>query len=303
MQNLDWSSLDAPLLRALLAVLDTGSVTAAAQTLGVTQSTVSHQLDKLRAITGDALFVKSGRGIVATTRAVALAPRAQALLRQLADFAQAGDFDPARWQATLTIAANDFQRDVLLAPLAARLRAQAPRVCLRVVPSGVPSLALLRDGDCDLVLSPRPPDGGDIVQKRLFTDEYRVYYDAAVRAAPRTRADYLAAEHITVAYDRGQALDLDQHLAASGVQRRFAVLVSGFAGMPAFLQGSPLLAAAPALLAGGLLRDFAHAPLPLASPPLPMFMLWHQRHQDDAAHRWLRAQLQAVAPKALGRRA
>ena len=34
---------------------------------------MSHQLDKLRAITGDALFVKSGRGIVATARAAGLA--------------------------------------------------------------------------------------------------------------------------------------------------------------------------------------------------------------------------------------
>ena len=66
MNDFDWYALDARLLRLLVAVAQTGSVTAAAQRLGVTQSAVSHQLDRLRAIVGDPLFVKSGRGIVAT---------------------------------------------------------------------------------------------------------------------------------------------------------------------------------------------------------------------------------------------
>jgi len=49
MSNFDWLDLDARLLRLLVAVVDTGSITAAAQRLGVTQSAVSHLLDKLRA--------------------------------------------------------------------------------------------------------------------------------------------------------------------------------------------------------------------------------------------------------------
>ena len=73
MSKFDWSDLDARLLQLLVAVVEVGSITGAAQRLGVTQSAVSHLLDKLRAITGDPLFVKSGRGIVATARAEALA--------------------------------------------------------------------------------------------------------------------------------------------------------------------------------------------------------------------------------------
>ena len=83
MSDFDWSDLDARLLQLLVSVVDAGSITGAAQSLGVTQSAVSHQLDKLRAITGDALFVKSGRGIVATARAGELAAQARELLRQL----------------------------------------------------------------------------------------------------------------------------------------------------------------------------------------------------------------------------
>jgi len=295
MSKFDWSDLDARLLQLLVAVVETGSVTGAAQRLGVTQSAVSHLLDKLRAITGDPLFVKSGRGIVATARAELLSAQARELLDQLERFARSGEFDPARWQTTFTIAANDFQRDLLLPPLMARLHAQAPGVALRVIPSDVPTLEMLRHEHCQLVISPRPPEGSDILQKRLFETRYRVFYDPAVRAAPRNISEYTQARHITVAYAPRRALDLDQWLAARGVQRRFAVMVPGFAGLPAFIQGSDLLATVPELLQTTVLRGLASAEPPVPCPPMPMYMIWHARHQLDAAHRWLREQLEGVA--------
>lgn len=294
MSEFDWSDLDARLLQLLVAVVEAGSITGAAQRLGVTQSAVSHLLDKLRAITRDPLFVKSGRGIVATARAESLAAQARELLDTLERFARSGDFEPVRWHTTFTIAANDFQRDLLLPALMARLRVQAPGVALRIIPSDVPSLELLRHEQCQLVISPRPPDGTDILQKRLFEDHYRVFYDPAVRAAPRDRAEYLAAAHATVVYAPRRPLDLDQWLAARGVQRHFAVMVPGFAGLPSFLRGSDLLATAPGRLQSHWLRDLASIEPPLPCPTLPMYMVWHMRHQHDAAHRWLRGELEAV---------
>lgn len=300
MSPVDWLDLDARLLRTLVAVIDAGSVTGAAQQLGVTQSAVSHGLDRLRAITGDALFVKAGRGIAPTAHAQALAVQARELLERLQAFARHGAFDPARWQATFTIAANDFQRDVLLPPLAARLRAQAPGVRLRLLASDVPTLEHLRDGRCALVISPRPPDGADVRQKRLFDDRYRVFYDSAARAAPATRAAYLAAEHATVVHAPNRPLALDAALEQRGVVRRFAVLLPGFASLPAFLRGSPLLATVPGRLGDGLLRGFASVPVPVPCPAIAMYMLWHQRHQHDPAHAWMRQQI-GEAAAGLGR--
>lgn len=294
MSHFDHLNIDGHLLNTLVAVVEAGSVTGAAQRLGVTQSAVSHLLDKLRQITGDPLFVKSGRGIVATACAEGLAVRARELLFQLQGFAHAGEFDPARWHTTFTVAANDNQRDTLLPALVARLRRQAPGVALRVLPSGIPSLDMLRHGHCDMVISPRPPEGSDIVQKRLYTDQYRVFFDATQRTAPQTRAEYEAADHITVVYDANRPLDLDRLLAHQGVSRHFVVMVPGFAGLPSFLRGSPLLATAPGRLQHSVLRDFASSPVPLPCPELPMYMVWHARHQHDPAHVWMRAELDAV---------
>lgn len=300
MRQIDGSQLDGRLLQLLLAVLETGSVTAAAQRLGVTQSAVSHLLDKLRAITGDRLFVRQGRGIAPTAHALALQDPARELLRQMQQFGQGPSFDPAHWRAEITIAANDLQRELLLPALARRLRTQAPAATLRVIDSGAPDAELLRSDACLLAISPRPPDATDIVQKRLFSDEYAVFYDSAVRQPPASLADYLRADHATVAYADRQALDLDLQLQARGLERRFAVRVPGFAALAAFVRGTPLLATAPSLLGRTALSSLASFAVPVDCPPLPMFMIWHTRHQADPAHAWLRGQLQQVVAQALG---
>ena len=299
MSKLDWSQLDAGLLQMLVAVLDSGSITAAAERLGVTQSAVSHLLNKLRSITGDALFVKSGRGVVATARAEALGAQARELLRDLERFARSGSFEPTRWDTTFTIAANDYQRDLLLPELAARLHARAPNVVLRIVPSGVPSLESLRADACQLIISPRPPDGTEVMQKRLFEDRYSVFYDASRREPPKTRAEYLAAEHATVVYEPRRSLDLDQHLAAQGIERRFRVTVPGFSALPAFIRGTPLVATAPGLLIRRTMTGLGQCRPPVPCPNLSMFMIWHARYQQDPAHIWLREQLLACVPVAL----
>ncbi len=115
-----------------------------------------------------------------------------------------------------------------------------------------------------------------------------------MRDAPASRDDYLAADHITVVYEPRRALELDQHLAGRGIQRRFTVMVPGFAALPAFIRGSALLATAPGLLQHNLLRGLACVEVPVPCPAMPMYMVWHLRHQQDPAHRWMRGQLEAA---------
>lgn len=295
MNKIDWLQLDARALAVLVAVVEERSVTSAAARMGVTQSAISHTIERLRQITTDALFVKSGRGIVATAHAIALAEHARMLLRELEIFGRAPVWSAAGWQTTVTIAANDFQRDLLLPMLAQRLRDQAPGVVLRVIPSGIPTLGMLRDEHCQLVITPRPPDGSDIVQKRLFEDDYRVFYDPAIRNAPATRKAYLDAGHVTVVYEPKRPLDLDRWLVAKGIERDFRIMVPGFAGIAPFLRGTDLLATVPGWLRGHLLAGLADAKVPVNCPRMPMYLVWHRRYHNDPAYRWLRQQIDAIA--------
>lgn len=289
--------LDPRLLRVLALVEETSSVTTSAEILGMTQSAVSHLVRKLRGIFGDPLFVKSGRGVRPTPRAKLLAQKARELLRQMEQFAKPEIFDPGQWRANFTIAANDFQRDALLPGLLALLRFEAPHVTLRIIPSNVPTLEMLRDDHCQLIVSPRPPGGSDAMQIKLFEDSYRVFYDPEIRDAPATKADYLAADHATVVYEPQRPLDLDAHFAARGLHRRFVVAAPGFAALTAFLRGGDLLATAPGLLRFGTFSGLASAPVPLPCPKMPMFMIWSRRLHDDPAHKWLRGRLRGCARK------
>ena len=288
MKKIDHLDLDGHALKLLTLVVELGSVTQAAHALGVTQSSVSHHLERLRAITGDPLFVKSGRGIVATARAQTLAHEAQHLLTQLQAFVHHGQFEPSRLSDCFTIAANDLQRDLLLPALLERLHQQAPRVTMRVIASNVPSADMLRAQDCQLVISPRPPDATDILHRRLFTDRYRVFHDASQGPAPRSRKGYEAAQHVTVVYQPHRPLDIDDWMQREGIQRQFVTTLSSFSGIASFIKGTPRLATLPGLLSRGLLQGLDDAPVPVKTPEMPMYAIWHVRHQQDPVHMWLR---------------
>ncbi len=302
MNRADHLALDGHSLRLLVTVLEEGSVTGAANRLGLTQSAVSHALDRLRAITGEPLFVKSGRGIVATAHARELAAQAQDILDRLKAFSARTRFEPAAARLAVTIAANDFQRDLLLPGLFHRVRAQTADFRLRVIAAGTPAPELLRTDRCDLLLTPRPPEGADILQKLLLEDQYVCYYDDTVRAAPRTEHDYLAAGHIAVVHDDRGPLQFDLELGARGIHRDVVATVQSFSGVAAFLRASPLLATLPAMLVHGALRGFASCPLPFGAHRLPMYLVWHQRNHLDPAHVWLRDEVQAVAGALLAAR-
>ena len=83
-------------LRALDAVLSAGSVTRAADELGLSQSAVSHHLSRMREVMGDPLVVRARGGVVATPRAQALAGPLRRALAELEEaIAPAVAWDPA----------------------------------------------------------------------------------------------------------------------------------------------------------------------------------------------------------------
>lgn len=69
--------LDSDLMRAFLAVADTGSVTAAADRVGRTQSAVSMQIRRLEVSLGQPLFHRLPRGVALTPRGEQLMPYAR----------------------------------------------------------------------------------------------------------------------------------------------------------------------------------------------------------------------------------
>src|SRR3712207_5381300 len=91
------SRLDLNLLVAFDALLAEGSVTRAAERVGVGQPSMSHALARLRKLLGDELFVRAPDGVRPTPRALALAePIRGALCAIQATLVEGQGFDPAR---------------------------------------------------------------------------------------------------------------------------------------------------------------------------------------------------------------
>jgi DNA-binding transcriptional LysR family regulator len=76
--------IDVRQLEVLSAAADTGSLTAAAESLGLSQSTASHHLARLEATAGVELLIRQRRGVVLTDAGAALLAHGRAVLDRLA---------------------------------------------------------------------------------------------------------------------------------------------------------------------------------------------------------------------------
>jgi len=87
--------VDLTMVATLKAIFDTGTVSKAAEALGVTQPSVSQNLRRLREYFGDELFVRTGNALQPTPRAIALLPVVSRLMRDLDVISRPpDDFDP-----------------------------------------------------------------------------------------------------------------------------------------------------------------------------------------------------------------
>jgi len=290
MKEIDFLALDGKSLRTFLVVLEELSVTKAAERLGVTQSAVSHTLDKLRLALGDPLFVRSGRNITATERATSLHVPVRAVLDDLKALASQRSFDPFVGELEFTIAANDFQRDLIFPSLIKELRSEGVDISFRFIPARIPSTGLLRQGHCQLMITPFPPDGPDIFQKRLFDDEDRCFFDANVRAAPESISDFMAADYIDVDF-KEDGLGLKKLAGDKGFKSK--ITVPNFSDTAVYLKNSDMLTVQLSLMSRTHLQQFSSVAIPFGGVSLSMFMVWHKRDHIDPASQWLRKKIES----------
>lgn len=286
----NYLNLDVRLLHTFLIVMETGSITATANQLNITQSAVSHGLEKLRGIFQDQLFLRAGRGITPTPRAEQLFQELKPLLANIRALTQNAEFTPAEASISWTVAANDFQRDIVLPAFYQRVSPQLKHFSLDIIPSELPATELLRNGEVDLVISPVTPDASDIMQKQLFSSTVCCFYDHNTRAAPTTTEDFLASQYISLTFMAGRRRP-GEHPIMEKLEDNIIVRVSNFAGIASFMQDSELLAIVPGMLIKTALANFSQVEFPYDPPELKVYMLWHQRYQNDAAHQWLRTEL------------
>jgi DNA-binding transcriptional LysR family regulator len=125
-------SLDLNLLRVLDVMLEERSVTRAASRLGLTQSAVSHALNRLRYALGDELFIRGPAGMQPTPRALDMGAQVHAALVQLQAAVAPADFSPRASERTFTLVAGSYPSGVLAPRLVNKLAAEAPLAELHI---------------------------------------------------------------------------------------------------------------------------------------------------------------------------
>jgi DNA-binding transcriptional LysR family regulator len=136
-------NLDLNLLRVFDVMLEERSVTRAGARLGLTQSAVSHALNRLRYVLSDELFVRGPAGMHPTPRAVEMGPQVHAALNQLQAALAPSDFDPATSERRFALVTGAYAGAILAPPVASRLAQVAPQSELMIAELAVDILERL----------------------------------------------------------------------------------------------------------------------------------------------------------------
>ena len=298
----DLAGIDLNLVVALDVLLAERHVTRAAERLGLSQSAASHALGRLRDLLDDPLLVRGPGGtMLPTALALRLAPQLAKVLDDLAGVLRGEAFDPATARRTFHLGGSDYVELVLLPQLAARLAKVAPHVDLWVHAFEDWGDADLAAGKLDAVLA--PPRGSarasGMFEKVLLTEDFTVVMRAGhpLSGGRLTLARYCEAPHLMVSPRGTPGSFVDDALAKVGRTRRVAMAVPHFLVVPYIIASSDLLATLASRIAARFAEtlDVITMPPPIAVTRFGMALAWHERNHHDAAHRWFREQLIAVA--------
>jgi len=223
-------SLDLGQLRTFLAVLDAGSLTAAAPRVFLSQSAVSEQMRKLEESTGQDLLSRGKTGVQPTASGERLRRHALQLVA-LADEALR-DLRGESLQGELRLAVTDYFRPGELARLLARLAQGHPHMRLNVIIKKSSEVeALHARGEIDIGLSMQVEGGARLPHKALRREPL------AWMAAPDWQRPPRGEPLALLALPENCSLRqyTEQLLRKRGVDYRVAHVASGVAGLQSAL--------------------------------------------------------------------
>ncbi|WP_409488427.1 LysR family transcriptional regulator [Pseudomonas promysalinigenes] len=291
--NPTFATLSLAHLRTLDCLLQLKNLSHAAERVGVSQSALSRQLAHLREAFDDPLLVRQGRGYVLSEHAQTLIEPLRQVLEALHALRQPAVFDPARCERRFCLAASDYVAEHMLPLLVAALEQEAPGVSIDFRTWQAGQYALLASGEIDLattLFDESPPN----LHGRLLGEDRAVCLmrkDHPLTALGQLgQDDYLACKHVRVSGGGDKDSFIDRHLRSQGWQRRISLQVPFFSATVQVLGNSQALATVPEHIARQLCRlhGLAWRPLAFVEHTQRYWVVWHQRLQASAEHRWLR---------------
>ncbi|MBD3883012.1 LysR family transcriptional regulator [Phormidium tenue FACHB-886] len=300
MKSIDLATIDLNLLVAFEALFEEHSVTLAAQRLYLGQPAMSAALGRLRTVLGDELFIRIGKEMQPTSKALEIAPGILAALQQIRQTLESKAFDPTTSEQSFTIGSPDYTCYVVIPSFLEFCRHHAPGLSCRLIGYEKDSVdTLLEQGAIDVALGVFPNLPQQTNSMALFQEQFvgvaRQGHPAVVKGAIALEA-FAALPHALVTLRRDASGEIDRALAQHNLQRRIVVTLPHMLALPALVASSDLVAALPRRIATRLakLHHLELFELPVATEPWTVSMLWSRLVDKDTANIWLRQTLKTL---------
>ncbi|GGU55118.1 LysR family transcriptional regulator [Pseudomonas laurentiana] len=295
MNRNDLRRVDLNLLIVFETLMHERSVTRAAEKLFLGQPAISAALSRLRTLFDDPLFVRTGRSMEPSARAVEIFALLSPALDSISTaVSRAADFDPATSTAVFRIGLSDDAEFALLPLLLKRIRAEAPGIVLvvrRVNYILMP--ALLASGEISVGVSYTSDLPANAKRKVLRRSKPKLLRADSMPGS-LSLDDFCCRPHALVSFAGDLSGFIDEELAKLDRKRHVVLAVPQFNGLGSLLTGTDILAIVPdytaeVLTAAGGLRA---EELPIDVRSFELHMAWRGAQDNDPGERWLRSRIQ-----------
>lgn len=203
---MDWRSVkfDWNRARAFLVTAEEGSLSAAARALGMTQPTLSRQVDALEEELGLVLFERAGRGLMLTPSGLELLEHVRNMGDAALRFSLSASGQSQAIEGPICITASEVYSAYLLPAILIKLRAAHPGIKVELVASNAPTD--LRRREADIAIRNFSSAHADLIVKKVRDDNAHLYATEAYLSAigeptslaDLSRADFLGFVNIDV---------------------------------------------------------------------------------------------------------
>ncbi|WP_421726351.1 LysR family transcriptional regulator [Bauldia sp.] len=285
--------LDLTVLLVFLGLMREQKAVAVAEQMGLTQSSISHSLKRLREVFDDDLFLRKPHGLEPTAVARALEPRVRSVVDILRQSLRGpAPFDPTDHNGVVRIAAFDYELAAIVPALIARLAEAAPGI--RVVTRPLvrdEALRAITEGAVDLALGFFWARDDAFVSTPLFEETYTVVTRPGhpLLEGKLTAKRYAAARHLVVSPAGDLTGIVDRSLEPLGLTRAVTAAVPLFFPALAAVAASDLVATLPSRLVARFASAFGleSRPVPFAVRPFAVSAVRHRRDARSPLHVWL----------------
>jgi DNA-binding transcriptional LysR family regulator len=279
-----------------------GNISRAATRLGLSQPTVSRDLNKLRYLLGDELFVRTSSGTRPTSKALQLAETIRGAIYTLEQMLLPEQFNPAEDAHTFHIAISDLPAMLMLPPLLQILEREAPKVNLQLFPHDmVKSLNLLDEGKIDFLIGSFSALPERFGTQFLYKDDY-VCAMRSDHPLAKDRFDleaFLSARHMLVSLSGEATGYIDRLLRDRSLSRHVVVTINQFNLIPNILKNTDLICTTDRRVVEMspyrehlIIRD-----VPLEIDNWDNYLVWHSHLSSDSAADWMRRKIADIWTK------